>query len=147
MFMTKERHSILSIETTGHENKATARAIATNGAVPASKLLSLVTQTLDDAKAEDTICIDLDGKSPLADHMVVTTGRSGRHVAAIADQLRRKLKDTGLGRPRTEGLNGVDWVLVDAGDVIVHIFRPEVRAFYNLEKLWSACVPEDQRTG
>ncbi|MFV2091565.1 MAG: ribosome silencing factor [Hyphomicrobiales bacterium] len=142
-----ERQIILSIETTGPENQAAAQSNAPVRALSASKLLSLVTHTLDDAKAEETVCIDLDGKSPIADHMVVTTGRSGRHVAAIADQLRRKLKDTGLGRPRTEGLSGVDWVLVDAGDVIVHIFRPEVRAFYNLEKLWSTTVPEDQRTG
>ena len=142
-----ERLSILSTETTGAVNQAATNGNAPKRALSASNLLSLVTRALDDAKAEETVCIDLGGKSPLADHMVVTTGRSGRHVAAIAEQLHRQLKATGQGRPRTEGLNGVDWVLVDAGDVIVHIFRPEVRAFYNLEKLWSASMSEDQRTG
>ncbi|MHA1523025.1 MAG: ribosome silencing factor [Alphaproteobacteria bacterium] len=104
-----------------------------------------MTHTLDDAKAEETVCIALEGKSPLADHMVVTTGRSDRHVGAIAAQLQRQLKVKGRVRPKIEGLGGCDWVLVDAGDVIVHIFRPEVRAFYNLEKLWSARAPEDQQ--
>ncbi|WP_404401268.1 ribosome silencing factor [Pelagibacterium halotolerans] len=101
-------------------------------------LSDLVLNTLEDAKAEDTIAIDITGKSSLSDHMVVTSGRSARHVAAIADQLVKALKDAGYEKPRIEGLPAADWVLVDASDVIVHIFRPEVREFYNIEKMWAA---------
>ena len=102
------------------------------------KTIDVVLKALDDAKAEDTVAIDIVGKSSLADHMVVTSGRSNRHVSAMADQLLKALRDNGLGKPRIEGLPHADWVLVDAGDVIVHIFRPEVREFYNLEKMWQA---------
>lgn len=100
--------------------------------------LSTVLASLDDAKAEDTITIDIAGKSSLGDHMVVTSGRSHRHVGAIADHLVKDLKAAGRGPVRVEGLPHCDWVLVDVGDVIVHIFRPEVRDFYNLEKMWMA---------
>jgi ribosome-associated protein len=110
------------------------------GAEPA--LLGAVLDILDDAKAEDVVAIDLRGKSPLGDHMVVASGRSQRHVGAVADQLVKKLKDHGLGRVRVEGMPQCDWVLIDAGDVIVHVFRPEARSFYNLEKMWSADRPE-----
>lgn len=82
--------------------------------------------------------IDLEGKSDIADHMLIASGRSARHVSAIADHVVEDLKDAGYGRPRVEGSGACDWVLVDAGDVIVHIFRPEVREFYNLEKMWAA---------
>ncbi len=108
-----------------------------------AKLLDVVLNCLDDAKAEDTVSIDLRGKSSIGDHMVIASGRSDRHVGAIADQLIRKLKDEGYGKGRIEGLPHCDWVLVDTGDVIVHIFRPEVREFYNLEKIWSADRPKD----
>ena len=101
----------------------------------------MVLTSLHDAKAEDLAPIDITGKSSLADHMVVASGRSSRHVAAIADRLLSDLKDAGGSDIRVEGLNTGDWVLVDAGDVIVHIFRPEVRAFYNLEKMWRADHP------
>jgi ribosome-associated protein len=84
------------------------------------------------------VTIDIAGKSALGDHMVVTSGRSHRHVGAIADRLLRDLKDGGFGRARVEGLPHCDWVLIDAGDLIVHIFRPEVREFYNIEKMWLA---------
>lgn len=100
-------------------------------------LLSVVLEVLDDAKAEDVVSIDLKGKSSIGDFMVVASGRSQRHVGAIADQLLRKLKDEGHGRASVEGLPNCDWVLIDNGDIIVHIFRPEVRDFYNLEKMWS----------
>ena len=100
--------------------------------------LKLVMDCLDDAKAEDIVAIDLSGKTSIGDHMVVASGRSDRHVGAIADQLGRKLKEEGFGRMRVEGLPSCDWVLVDVGDVIVHVFRPEVREFYNLEKMWQA---------
>jgi ribosome-associated protein len=101
-------------------------------------MIEVVLKTLDDAKAEDTVAIDITGKSSLSDHMVVTSGRSHRHVGAVADQLEKALREAGFGKPRIEGLPHCDWVLVDAGDVIVHVFRPEVREFYNIEKLWSA---------
>jgi len=92
---------------------------------------------LDDDKAEDIVLIDLKGKSPMADAMIVASGRSHRHVGALADHILRALKETGHGKARVEGLPHCDWVLIDAGDVIVHLFRPEVRAFYNIEKIWS----------
>lgn len=105
------------------------------------KLAQVVMTCLDDAKAEDTILIDLQGKTSIADAMIVTTGRSNVHVAAIADRVLAALKDGMPGTPRIEGLAGGDWVLIDAGDVIVHVFRPEVRQFYNLEKMWGADRP------
>jgi ribosome-associated protein len=96
---------------------------------------------LEDDQAQDVILIDLKDKSSVADAMIVASGRSHRHVGAIADHLLRALKDAGFGRARVEGLPHCDWVLIDAGDVIVHLFRPEVRAFYNLEKIWSVEPP------
>ncbi|WP_298159089.1 ribosome silencing factor [Brevundimonas sp.] len=92
---------------------------------------------LDDDKAQDIVLIDLRGKSPMADTMIVASGRSHRHVGALADHLLRTLKENGLGRAKVEGLPHCDWVLIDAGDVIVHLFRPEVRMFYNIEKIWA----------
>ena len=109
-----------------------------------SKLLKTVLTCLDDAKAEQIVSIDLKGKTQIADHMVVASGRSHRHVGAIANQLLDALKNGGFGSARVEGLPHCDWVLVDAGDLIVHIFRPEVRDFYNLEKLWSENAPTEQ---
>jgi ribosome-associated protein len=109
-----------------------------------NRLLDVVLETLDDAKAEGVVCIDIKGKTSIGDQMVVASGRSQRHVGAVADHLIRKLKDEGFGRARVEGLPHCDWVLIDAGDVIVHIFRPEVREFYNLEKMWSADRPMER---
>jgi ribosome-associated protein len=109
-----------------------------------NQLLSVVLDTLDDAKAEDIVSIDIKGKTSIGDRMVVASGRSQRHVGAVADHLVRKLKEEGFGRARVEGLPHCDWVLIDAGDVIVHIFRPEVREFYNLEKMWSADRPMER---
>ena len=100
-------------------------------------LLDLVLVALDDAKAEDIVSIDVADKTSLGDYIVIASGRSQRHVGAVADQIQKKLKEAGHGRVRVEGLPQCDWVLVDAGDVIVHVFRPEVREFYNLEKLWT----------
>jgi ribosome-associated protein len=108
-------------------------------------MIDLVLKSLDDAKAEQTVSIDITGKSSLTDHMVVTSGRSNRHVSAVADQLVSALRDAGFGKPRVEGLPHADWVLVDAGDVIVHIFRPEVREFYNIEKMWAVDFAPDGR--
>ena len=107
--------------------------------------LETVLKTLEDSKAEDINPIDITGKSALADHMVVASGRSHRHVGAIADHLLRDLKTAGFGTAKVEGLPHCDWVLIDTGDVIIHIFRPEVRAFYNLEKMWAADVPTNDR--
>ena len=109
-----------------------------------NRLLDVVLDTLDDAKAEGVVCIDIKGKTSIGDQMVVASGRSQRHVGAVADHLVRKLKDEGFGRVRVEGLPHCDWVLIDASDVIVHIFRPEVREFYNLEKMWSADRPMER---
>src|SRR5437660_1205604 len=97
----------------------------------------LVLARLDDMKAEDTVTIDLTGKSTIADTMVVTSGRSNRHVGSVADRVLEDLADAGAPDVRVEGMPHCDWVLIDAGDVIVHVFRPEVRAFYNLEKMWA----------
>ena len=103
--------------------------------------LKVVLTSLDDSKAEDLVSIDLTGKTPLADYMVVASGRSERHVAAVGERLVEDLKKAGATDIRVEGLRHADWVLVDAGDVVVHVFRPEVRAFYNLEKMWQADRP------
>lgn len=107
-------------------------------------LIDLILDTLDDAKAEETVAVDITGKSSLADHMIVTSGRSQRHVGAVADQIITALRENGYGKPRVEGLPHCDWVLVDTGDVILHIFRPEVREFYNIEKMWQADFAADQ---
>lgn len=104
-------------------------------------VLSEIVHWLDEAKAEAIVSIDLKGKSSIGDFMVIASGRSDRHVGAIADQVRKKLKDAGVGRVRVEGLEACDWVLIDTVDIIVHVFRPEVREFYNLEKMWSAERP------
>lgn len=92
---------------------------------------------MDDDKAQDIVCIDLRGKSSVADSLIIASGRSHRHVGALADHVLRALKEKGFGKAKVEGLPSCDWVLIDVGDVVVHIFRPEVRSFYNIEKIWS----------
>jgi ribosome-associated protein len=109
---------------------------AESGNEAANRELRLVLDSLEDSKAEDIVSIDISGKSALGDHMIVASGRSNRHVVAICDRLLDDLKDDGFGTARVEGLTNGDWVLIDAGDVIVHVFRPEIREFYNLEKMW-----------
>jgi len=104
-------------------------------------LQDLIMARLDDDQAQDIVFIDLKDKSSVADCMIVASGRSHRHVGAIADHLMRAIKEAGNGKARVEGLPHCDWVLIDAGDVIVHLFRPEVRQFYNLEKIWSVEPP------
>jgi ribosome-associated protein len=106
-----------------------------------SALEDLILARLDDDKAQDVVFIDLKGKSAVADGLVVASGRSHRHVGAMADHLLRALKEEGYGRARVEGLPHCDWVLIDTGDVIVHLFRPEVRSYYNIEKIWSVEPP------
>ncbi len=110
-------------------------------------IADLVLASLDDDKAEGAVVIDLDGKSTIADYMIVASGRSARQVGAMSDHLLRKLKAAGLGPVRVEGRANADWVLLDAGDVIVHLFRPDVRAFYNIEKMWDAEAPVAGRIG
>jgi ribosome-associated protein len=105
--------------------------------IDAATLEAAILARLDDDKAQEIVLIDLKGKSPMADTMIVASGRSQRHVGALADHLLRLLKERGLGKAKVEGLPHCDWVLIDAGDVIVHLFRPEVRTFYNIEKIWS----------
>jgi ribosome-associated protein len=104
----------------------------------------LIRACLEDMKAESTVEIDLAGKTSLADSMFIASGRSNRHVGAIAEKVAQGLKDAGHGTPRIEGMPACDWVLIDAGDVIVHIFRPEVRGFYNLEKIWGVDRPRER---
>jgi ribosome-associated protein len=111
----------------------------------AGSIAQNVLSSLDEAKAEDVVSIDLRGKTAMADDMIVATGRSTVHVGAIADKVIKACKAAGLVAPRVEGLPQCDWVLVDAGDVIVHIFRPEVRQFYNLEKMWGGDRPSERR--
>ena len=125
-------------------SKTKTETIEPNAAATlALPMIDVVLKSLDDAKAEQTVAIDITGKSSLSDHMVVTSGRSNRHVSAVADQVVKALREHGFGKPRVEGLPHADWVLVDGGDVIVHIFRPEVREFYNLEKMWAADFAAD----
>lgn len=133
----------MRISTEGAE-RGTPLAEPVPGHQSSASLLDAVLEGLDDAKAEDVVSIDLRGKTSIGDVMVVASGRSHRHVGAIADQLLTKLKNKGFRRVRIEGMPHCDWVLIDAGDVIVHIFRPEVRDFYNLEKMWSADNPADR---
>ena len=110
------------------------------GGVP-EELLALIEAKLDDDQAQDVVVIDLRDKSPIADYIVVASGRSQRHVGALSDHLARALKTQGYGKAHIEGMPQADWVLIDAGDVIVHLFRPEVRAFYRIEQIWSLETP------
>ena len=123
-----------------HETPADAE-ISSDDQSRNSGLEELILSRLDEDQAQDIVFIDLKGKSPVADGLVIASGRSQRHVGALADHLLRALKDAGHGRCRVEGMPHADWVLIDAGDVIVHLFRPEVRTFYNIEKIWSVDTP------
>jgi ribosome-associated protein len=125
--------------------KSTAKPKSKKAPVELSPVEQIV-KWLDNAKAEEIVPIDVRGKSSLADHMIVTSGRSDRHVGAIADQLAKELKAAGYPVYSVEGQPQCDWVVVDAGNVIVHIFRPEVRDFYNLEKMWMADRPVEAST-
>lgn len=143
------------------KNAATTAVKATTKKAPAKKkvvssagiektadtsvTLKLVLARLDDMKAEETVTIDLRGKSAYSDYMVVTSGRSNRHVGAVAENLAKGLKESGIKKIHIEGLPNCDWVLIDSGDVIVHVFRPEVREFYNLERLWTQSPNEEAK--
>jgi ribosome-associated protein len=117
--------------------KTSTQAAVLKAQPDADKTLNMILSRLDDMKAEETITIDLRGKSSFSDYMIVTSGRVNRHVGAIAENVAKGLKETGVKSLHIEGLPNCDWVLIDSGDVIVHIFRPEVREFYNLERLWT----------
>jgi len=117
--------------------KTSTKAAALKAQSDADKTLNMILSRLDDMKAEETVTIDLRGKSAFSDYMIVTSGRANRHVGAIAENVMKALKETGIRNLHIEGLPNCDWVLIDSGDVIVHVFRPEVREFYNLERLWT----------
>ncbi len=114
-----------------------AAAPISQAQLDAEEILALIVTRLDEDKAEELVSIDLRGKTSIADFMVVASGRSQRHVGATAEHLIEALKAAGVRQIRVEGQPACDWVLIDAGDVIVHIFQPEVRSFYNIEKMWS----------
>jgi ribosome-associated protein len=138
LFWMSERTPALSTELSPRKEQESAAAVRVTGDdTHVEELEALVLDSLEDDKAEDIVAIDLRGKSSVTDIMIVASGRSARHVNALADHLVRKLKEHGTGKARVEGMQTCDWVLIDAGDVIVHLFRPEVRGFYNLEKMWS----------
>jgi ribosome-associated protein len=128
-----------------HEDTATAESsthkpdLSLDQSIKA--LETLILSRLDDDKAQDIVHIDLTDKSSVADSLIVASGRSHRHVGALADHIIRALKENGFGKARVEGLPHCDWVLIDAGDVVVHLFRPEVRSFYNIEKIWAVDAP------
>jgi ribosome-associated protein len=117
--------------------KTSTQAAALKAQSDADKTLNMILSRLDDMKAEETVTIDLRGKSAYSDYMIITSGRANRHVGAIAENVTKALKETGIKNLHVEGIPNCDWVLIDSGDVIVHVFRPEVREFYNLERLWT----------
>jgi ribosome-associated protein len=147
--LNRKRRTNLTRKTTKPAKKPAAKKPAAKKAAPAKKtapkkalrpdstLLSRILTSLDDDKAEGILTIDLEGRSSLCDTIVIANGRSSRHVASIAEHLARRLKEVGYGTCHMDGLTQGDWVLIDAGDVIVHVFRPEVRAYYDLEGMWS----------
>ena len=129
---------------TGKDAAAQENLQADNAGLIVENNLQRVLSSLDDSKAEDVITIDLRGRSPLADYMVIASGGSQRHVSALADHLLYAMKDCNKGQTRVEGLSECDWVLIDLGDIVVHLFRPETREFYNLEKMWNTSDAGDR---
>jgi len=121
------------------------KAEGTSSLDTSRRLLAIVEKSLDDDKAEDLVVIDLHGKSSMADFMVIASGRSQRQLGAMAEHLATKLKEQGVPGVGIEGARVGDWVLLDGGDIVVHLFRPEVRRFYNLEKMWGMVLPEPDR--
>ena len=138
-----ERNATLTLIPTSQQAAApTARSPAVSGDSLTAHLLSqIIVEGLEDAKAEDIVSIDLLGRTSLADRMIIASGRSSVHVGAIADRVVKACRDAGYPSPKVEGMPLCDWVLLDAQNAIVHIFRPDVRRFYNLEKIWSADRP------
>lgn len=128
----KEIKLSTAMQTSNNSNSKTSN----NPNFTAEDVLKAVITSLEDSKAEELVNIDIRGKSALGDYMIVASGRSHRHVGAVAEHLIQDLKKSGYGIPKIEGMPNCDWVLVDTGDIIVHIFRPEVREFYGIEKMW-----------
>jgi ribosome-associated protein len=126
---------------------AAGSPVPSGSARTADVLSQIILQGLDDAKAEDIVSIDLSGRTTLADRMIIASGRSSVHVGAIADRVVKACRDAGYPSPKVEGMPLCDWVLLDAQNAIVHIFRPDVRRFYNLEKMWSADRPGEAVKG
>ncbi|NLS19030.1 ribosome silencing factor [Rhizobium sp. P40RR-XXII] len=137
VLLLKEGRALTTVHAKGRTPVVIPKS-SERGADAAARALQAVLASLEDSKAENIVTIDIAGKSALGDHMVVVSGRSNRHVVAIADHLMTDLKGEGFGNARVEGLDGGDWVLIDTGDIIVHVFRPEIREFYNIEKMWAA---------
>jgi len=127
---------VTSLQEGGVEKNTTPQA-ASSVDYSAEDVLETIVASLDDSKGEDLSTIDIRGKSALGDYMVIASGRSHRHVAAMADHLLRELKKSKFGPVKVEGQQAADWILIDTGDVIVHVFRPEVREFYGIEKMWT----------
>ena len=123
-------------ELSGSSTIVSITDMPTTAPAVAGSIHELILDQLDEDQAQELVSIALEGKSSIADHMVIASGRSTRQVAAMATKLAERLKKEGHGTPRIEGLPAADWVLIDAGDVVVHLFRPEVRSFYNLERMW-----------
>ena len=143
MFLLREDIQLRTATNKGSADNAIPKG-ESSGDNATKETLDIVLECLDDAKAEDTITINIPEKSSLGDYMVVTSGRSNRHVSAICDQLLKCLKDHSHGSARVEGLAAGDWVLIDCGDIILHVFRPDVREFYNIEKMWQAPEVQEQ---
>ena len=120
---------------------AAGSPVPSGSARTADVLSQIIVEGLEDAKAEDIVSIDLSGRTTLADRMIIASGRSSVHVGAIADRVVKACRDAGYPSPKVEGMPLCDWVLLDAQNAIVHVFRPDVRRFYNLEKMWSADRP------
>ena len=141
--MPRKGRTLTTVHTKGRAPRAIPKS-PERGADAAARALELVLASLEDSKAEDIVSIDIAGKSALGDYMVVVSGRSNRHVSAISEHLISDLKDEGMGSARVEGLENGDWVLIDTGDIIVHVFRPEIREVYNLERMWATPDIEDR---
>lgn len=120
----------------GRKTKAKTAAVR-----PSDKAKDIVTNILDEAKGEHIVTLDLSGKTSIADYMVVASGTSARHVSTLAHRVSEALKEAGFEVATPEGMENADWVVVDAGDVIIHLFRPEIRELYHLEKMWSVAIP------
>ncbi len=130
-------------------SKIARRKKTTRSSLPTlapAQLLELVEASLDADKAIEVMVIDLAGKADFADYMVVASGTSRRHVSTMAEHLRQKMKARGVKGVACEGMVLCDWVLIDGGDLVVHLFRPEVREFYQLEKIWNEAAPDEERT-
>jgi ribosome-associated protein len=137
----RKRNATLNLTPHPAAALAAGSPAASGNSLTADVLSQIIVDGLEDAKAEDIVSIDLFGRTTLADRMIIASGRSSVHVGAIADRVVKACRDAGYPSPKVEGMPLCDWVLLDAQNAIVHIFRPDVRRFYNLEKMWSADRP------